>query len=80
MTIARMLDFFASDSLDRKLERKTEKVNNVFFTPYFRHHYEKLPWTLVPMHPVSDDLIAAPIDPGIPQRSFTEKDFEGDPL
>lgn len=30
------------------------------------------------MHPVSDDPIAAPIDPGIPQRSFTEKDFEGE--
>ena len=29
------------------------------------------------MHPVADDPIAAPIDPGIPQRSFTEKDFEG---
>ncbi|CRK93510.1 CLUMA_CG007044, isoform B [Clunio marinus] len=42
-----------------------------------KYHYEKLPWTLVPMHPVSDDPIAAPIDPGIPQRSFTEKDFEG---
>lgn len=44
----------------------------------YRHHYEKLPWTLVPMHPVQDDPIAAPIDPGIPQRSFTEKDFEGE--
>lgn len=44
----------------------------------FRHHYEKLPWTLVPMHPVADDAVAAPIDPGIPQRSFTEKDFEGE--
>lgn len=30
------------------------------------------------MHPVQDDPIAAPIDPGIPQRSFTEKDFEGE--
>lgn len=30
------------------------------------------------MHPVADDHIAAPIDPGIPQRSFTEKDFEGE--
>lgn len=30
------------------------------------------------MHPVADDAVAAPIDPGIPQRSFTEKDFEGE--
>lgn len=30
------------------------------------------------MHPVADDPIAAPIDPGIPHRSFTEKDFEGE--
>lgn len=50
----------------------------VYFSTHSRHHYEKLPWTLVPMHPVSDDPIAAPIDPGIPQRSFTEKDFEGE--
>lgn len=32
------------------------------------------------MHPVTDDPIAAPIDPGIPQRSFTEKDFEGEKI
>lgn len=49
---------------------------NVYFLPS-RHHYEKLPWTLVPMQPVVDEPLAAPIDPGIPQRSFTEKDFEG---
>lgn len=30
------------------------------------------------MHPVIDEPHAAPIDPGIPQRSFTEKDFEGE--
>lgn len=48
------------------------------FHYFSRHHYEKLPWSLVPMHPVStDDPTAAPIDPGMPQRTFTEKDFEG---
>ncbi|KAL7044697.1 hypothetical protein ACKWTF_002028 [Chironomus riparius] len=40
-------------------------------------HYEKLPWTLIPMHPVVDDNVAAPVDPCIPQRPFTELDFEG---
>lgn len=29
------------------------------------------------MHPVVDDNVAAPVDPCIPQRPFTELDFEG---
>lgn len=29
------------------------------------------------MHPVVDDGHAAPVDPCIPQRPFTESDFEG---
>jgi hypothetical protein len=40
-------------------------------------HYEKLPWSLIPMHPVVDDTVAAPVDPCISQRPFTESDFEG---
>ena len=30
------------------------------------------------MHPVVDDNVAAPVDPCIPQRPFTESDFEGE--
>jgi hypothetical protein len=29
------------------------------------------------MHPVIEENSAAPIDPGVPQRKFTEIDFEG---
>lgn len=32
------------------------------------------------MHPVADDHVAAPIDPGIPQRRYTSEDFEGERL
>lgn len=51
-----------------------------FFYSHFRHHYEKLPWSLIPMHPVVDDGHAAPVDPCIPQRPFTELDFEGEKI
>jgi hypothetical protein len=30
------------------------------------------------MQQATDDPVVAPIDPAIPQRSFTEKDFEGE--